>query len=131
MALSDVHIVIEAALKLTRDPNVLSAEPSPAPWTVTSTDPVDSIFALLIKLTAASETEYAALALPTCCPIVTPALLDPRTACASLQSADVSDNHLLASQPLPPVSTLPDCVECPRPDPCKQRLMDPVDALLA
>ena len=127
--LSDAHVVLSQEVCDTLPDPLYAASPMPNPCRVTLAEPVVAWFTRRRELAPAESAEYATLTLPTRCPTLTDPSRLPVTPDPAWHRADVSDSHVVRSQPVWPTITDDVCVPVPRLAPCIVMLVEPLAAL--
>ncbi len=128
---SDPQAVRSQAVPPSRADPLVPIGPMLAPFNVTLVDPVPPLFDLLKALADPLSAENGDDALPTLLPAVKTALRLPDTTCPTWQRTDESESHTVPSHPVFPTRTAPVLLQRPTPAPCRDTLMDPVDARLS
>lgn len=123
---SDCHLDTSQELLPILAASLPALSPNPDPCTVTLVPPVPARFVVLGTLTLAVSTLTAPVTLPTRRPVVTDICLLLANPCAHWQRSDVSDSHVVRSQPVCPILTDPLNAAQPIPAPCKVMLLPPV-----
>lgn len=128
---SDCQVVRSHELCPTLNAAHNPADPSPAPCTVTLSDPDVAPLAPMLTLTAPDANDTLRDTLPIRPPVVITAFRLPDAPPPPLQRTDVSASQIVASHPVEPIRSPPEYIARPMLPPRTVTLLDPLDAAFA